>query len=225
MSNNQHTIAKEVSVNGVGLHSGKEVTMTFKPAPVNFGIKFQRIDLKGQPVVDADIDNVVDVIRGTNIEQNGVKINTVEHVLAALTGLEIDNILIELNSPEDRSEAAGSHLFYATTSHARADRIPRFDSVFRLESPLTIAEGLPDTRRGASRWAAWSVGRATCHRRASDINLRDLRGAKAGLGQPMGNQLCRAPGCGCCTRQRTTRSCDCSGSGRGLTALRMTATS
>lgn len=74
--------------------------MTFVPASIGHGIKYQRIDLEGQPIIDADVDNVVDVSRGTSIEQSGARINTVEHTLAALVGLEIDNVLIQLDGPE-----------------------------------------------------------------------------------------------------------------------------
>ena len=100
MNNKQHTITKSVSLSGVGLHTGVVANMTFMPAPANHGIKFQRVDLPGQPIADADVDYVVDTSRGTTIEHNGARINTVEHVLAALVGLEIDNILIQLDGPE-----------------------------------------------------------------------------------------------------------------------------
>ncbi|UOB17537.1 bifunctional UDP-3-O-[3-hydroxymyristoyl] N-acetylglucosamine deacetylase/3-hydroxyacyl-ACP dehydratase [Abyssalbus ytuae] len=96
----QRTIQKEMSLKGVGLHTGQEVTMTFKPAPVNFGYAFKRIDLEGHPVIEADANYVVNTQRGTNLEKKGVKIQTSEHVLAALVGMEIDNVLIELNAPE-----------------------------------------------------------------------------------------------------------------------------
>lgn len=96
----QRTIANEVSLTGVGLHTGKEVTMTFKPAPENFGYAFKRIDLEGQPVIEADANYVVNTQRGTNLEKKGVKIQTSEHVLAALVGLDVDNVLIELNASE-----------------------------------------------------------------------------------------------------------------------------
>lgn len=96
----QRTIAKEVTLQGVGLHTGHEVTMTFKPAPENHGYAFKRIDLEGSPVIEADANYVVNTQRGTNLEKKGVKIHTSEHVLAALTGLEIDNVLIELDAPE-----------------------------------------------------------------------------------------------------------------------------
>jgi len=83
MNLKQHTIKKSVTISGVGLHTGVKVNMTFLPAPTNHGIKFQRTDLEGMPTVDADVDFVVDLSRGTTIEQNGARINTVEHTLAS----------------------------------------------------------------------------------------------------------------------------------------------
>lgn len=101
MSNiKQRTIAKEVSLSGVGLHTGENVTMKFLPAPENHGYAFKRVDLEGSPIIEADANYVVNTQRGTNLEKRGVKIQTSEHVLAALVGLEIDNVLIELDSPE-----------------------------------------------------------------------------------------------------------------------------
>lgn len=100
LNHKQHTIKKAVTLSGVGLHTGVQTTMTFLPAKANHGIKFQRIDLPGRPVIDADCDNVVDVSRGTTIEQSGAKISTIEHTLAALVGLELDNVLIEVDGPE-----------------------------------------------------------------------------------------------------------------------------
>lgn len=82
------------------MHTGILVNMTFKPAPENHGYKFQRIDQPGQPIIEADVDLVVDTNRGTTLGKNGVKVSTVEHSLAALAGLEIDNVLIELDGPE-----------------------------------------------------------------------------------------------------------------------------
>ncbi len=96
----QKTIAGEVSLTGVGLHTGKSVTLTFKAAKENAGRSFKRIDLEGQPIIEADADYVVNTQRGTNLEKMGVGIQTSEHVLAACVGLGIDNILIELNAPE-----------------------------------------------------------------------------------------------------------------------------
>ena len=100
MSDKQKTIKSAVSIKGIGLHTGEEVTLTFNPAPVNHGFKFQRIDLENQPIIDASVKNVTDLSRGTTLEQNGGKVSTVEHSLAALTGLEVDNVLIEINGGE-----------------------------------------------------------------------------------------------------------------------------
>ncbi len=96
----QKTIKTEISLTGVGLHTGKEVKMTFKPAPVNNGFTFVRVDLEGQPIIEADANYVVNTQRGTNLEKLGVKIQTPEHVLAALIGCDLDNVIIELNASE-----------------------------------------------------------------------------------------------------------------------------
>src|SRR4029079_13905296 len=96
----QHTLQSEASICGTGIHTGVQVDMMLKPAAPNFGIQFQRIDLPGQPVIKADCDLVTDTSRGTTLESNGMKINTVEHVLAALIGSGVDNCLIEMNGPE-----------------------------------------------------------------------------------------------------------------------------
>ncbi len=95
----QKTIQAPISCTGVGLHTGVESTITFNPAPENFGIKFLRTDKEDQ-YVTPDLDNVIDLTRGTTIEENGVKIHTTEHVLSACAGMGIDNLLIELNSKE-----------------------------------------------------------------------------------------------------------------------------
>ncbi|MCP9200655.1 bifunctional UDP-3-O-[3-hydroxymyristoyl] N-acetylglucosamine deacetylase/3-hydroxyacyl-ACP dehydratase [Gramella sp. GC03-9] len=96
----QRTIQQEVSLEGVGLHTGKEVKLTFKPAPENTGYVFRRTDLEGMPEIEADVSYVVNTRRGTNLDKNGVTIQTSEHVLAACVGLEIDNLYIELNASE-----------------------------------------------------------------------------------------------------------------------------
>ena len=97
---NQRTIAKETSCVGTGLHTGVESKITFKPAVEDFGIKFKRMDVEGCPEIKADIDHVVDISRGTTIEENGVRIHTVEHALAACVGIGLDNVLIELSEKE-----------------------------------------------------------------------------------------------------------------------------
>ena len=100
MSKKQKTIQKEVSLSGVGIHTGNTVNMTIKPAPVNHGFAFSRIDLEGSPTIEAKAEYVVNTQRGTNLEKNGVQIQTSEHVLAAAVGLDIDNLLIEIDSSE-----------------------------------------------------------------------------------------------------------------------------
>ncbi|WP_423740339.1 bifunctional UDP-3-O-[3-hydroxymyristoyl] N-acetylglucosamine deacetylase/3-hydroxyacyl-ACP dehydratase [Flavobacterium columnare] len=96
----QKTIQSEITLKGVGLHTGKEVAMTFKPAPINNGFTFIRVDLEGQPIIEADANYVVNTQRGTNLEKLGVMIQTPEHVLAALVGCDLDNVIIELNASE-----------------------------------------------------------------------------------------------------------------------------
>ena len=97
---NQTTISKKVSLDGVGLHTGKDVTLTFYPSESNTGYVFKRIDLEGEPIVEADINYVTNTERGTCLNKNDVTIQTCEHVLASLVGLQIDNALIELNASE-----------------------------------------------------------------------------------------------------------------------------
>ncbi len=96
----QHTLGSAVSISGTGLHTGINVDMTLKPANAGFGYQFQRIDLPGQPVIKADCELVTDTSRGTTLEDNGAKVSTIEHILAALVGMGVDNCLIELNGPE-----------------------------------------------------------------------------------------------------------------------------
>ena len=96
----QHTLSSAVSISGTGLHTGVLVDMTLKPANPGFGIQFQRIDLAAQPIIKADCDLVTDTSRGTTLHVGDAKVSTVEHVLAALVGMGVDNVLIELNGPE-----------------------------------------------------------------------------------------------------------------------------
>ena len=101
---NQHTLKGSVSLPGVGLHTGQKVNMTMKPANPGFGIRFQRVDLPDKPIIKADVDLVVDTSRGTTLEYNGVRISTVEHLLAALVGMNVDNVLIELDGDKATAE-------------------------------------------------------------------------------------------------------------------------
>ena len=96
----QKTLAKSFKIEGKGLHTGVNVTMNFLPAPENHGFKFKRTDLPNQPVIDADVDLVIDTSRGTLLEKDGARIGTIEHALAALVGMDLDNVLIEVNNEE-----------------------------------------------------------------------------------------------------------------------------
>ena len=96
----QHTINKSISISGTGLHTGVLVEMTLNPANPGFGYQFQRTDLPNQPIIKADCDLVTDTSRGTTLQVGDAKVSTVEHILAALVGLGVDNVLIQVNGPE-----------------------------------------------------------------------------------------------------------------------------
>ncbi len=96
----QQTIKEEISISGAGIHTGQSVTMRLKPAEPNTGIVFQRVDLPGKPLVKADVDNVIETNRSTTLEQNGARVSTIEHLMASLVGMQVDNVLIEINGDE-----------------------------------------------------------------------------------------------------------------------------
>ena len=96
----QHTLNSTISISGTGLHTGVMVDMNLRPANPGYGIQFQRIDMPNQPIIKADCDLVTDTSRGTTLQVGDAKISTVEHVLAALVGMGVDNVLIEVNGPE-----------------------------------------------------------------------------------------------------------------------------
>ena len=108
----QKTLSKSISFTGKGLHTGIKVHMTIEPAPEEYGIKFQRVDLDGAPIIPAVADYVSDTSRGTTIEKNNIKISTIEHIMAALSGMGVDNALIRINAPETPI-LDGSSRFYA----------------------------------------------------------------------------------------------------------------
>ena len=136
----QKTIAKEVTLSGVGLHTGKSVDMTFKPAPENYGYAFVRIDLEGKPVIEADANYVVTTERGTNLEKNGVNINTSEHVLAALVGLQIDNCIIELNASEPPIMDGSSKYFIEALESAEIKELDAFREVFIVKDVISYVD-------------------------------------------------------------------------------------
>ena len=111
MSEKQTTIAEEVSISGIGLHTGNEVSLKFIPAPANTGYVFRRVDMEGKPEFEALADYVVDTSRGTTLEYKGARITTIEHVLAALVGLNIDNVIVEMDQ-EEAPILDGSSFYY-----------------------------------------------------------------------------------------------------------------
>jgi UDP-3-O-[3-hydroxymyristoyl] N-acetylglucosamine deacetylase/3-hydroxyacyl-[acyl-carrier-protein] dehydratase len=145
----QHTIKEPVTLSGVGLHTGVDVHMTFLPAKPNHGIKFQRIDLEGNPIVDADVDNVVDLSRGTTIEQNGARINTVEHTMAALVGLEIDNILIQLDGPEPPIMDGSSRIFIDALEKAGTEEQNALRNFFAVPESIFYRDSARDVELAA----------------------------------------------------------------------------
>lgn len=118
MSKKQKTIQKDITLSGVGLHTGNIVSMTLKPAPINHGFAFSRVDLEGVPTIEAKAEYVVTTQRGTNLEKNGVKIQTSEHVLAAAVGLDIDNLLIEIDASEPPIMDGSSKFFIEAIEQA-----------------------------------------------------------------------------------------------------------
>ncbi|MBX2903651.1 MAG: bifunctional UDP-3-O-[3-hydroxymyristoyl] N-acetylglucosamine deacetylase/3-hydroxyacyl-ACP dehydratase [Chitinophagales bacterium] len=139
-STNQQTIKKAVSISGVGLHTGQHVTINFLPAAPNHGIKFQRIDLPEKPIVPADVDLVVSVDRGTTLDKNGVKVATVEHLMAACLGLQIDNLLIELNGMEIPIMDGSSAPFIEALESAGLQEQSELREVFELRNPISYID-------------------------------------------------------------------------------------
>ena len=140
MSDKQRTIKNPVSISGVGLHTGAPVTLTFNPAPENHWYKFQRVDIEGQPIIEADADLATDTSRGTTLEKNGIKVHTTEHVLAALMGLGIDNCLIQVTAPEMPIMDGSSLKFIELLESAGIVEQESDRDYFELEENLTFED-------------------------------------------------------------------------------------
>jgi UDP-3-O-[3-hydroxymyristoyl] N-acetylglucosamine deacetylase/3-hydroxyacyl-[acyl-carrier-protein] dehydratase len=140
MRTQQATIKKSISVSGVGLHTGVSATVTFHPAPANHWFVFKRADLEGQPLIKVDADNVADTARGTTLQMNGAKISTTEHVLAALIGLQIDNVLIEVDGPEVPIMDGSSKPFVDALLEAGIEIQDAARDIFILEDILSYEE-------------------------------------------------------------------------------------
>jgi UDP-3-O-[3-hydroxymyristoyl] N-acetylglucosamine deacetylase/3-hydroxyacyl-[acyl-carrier-protein] dehydratase len=140
MSEKQRTLAKEISLTGKGLHSGISVTITFKPAPVNHGYKFCRVDLPGKPVIDALAEHVSDTSRGTTLVQNNASVSTIEHVLAAFHGLRVDNALIELDGTEAPIMGGGSWRFVEAIKEAGIVEQKEDRNYFIVKQKITFSD-------------------------------------------------------------------------------------
>ncbi len=136
----QKTIAKEVSLKGVGLHTGKNVTLTFKPAPENHGFAFRRIDLEGNPVIEADANFVTNTQRGTCLEKNGVTIQTCEHVLAALVGMDIDNAIMDLDASEPPIMDGSSKFFIEALEKAGVVEQEKFREEYVVKDVISYVD-------------------------------------------------------------------------------------
>ncbi len=137
----QKTVVREISVSGIGLHTGVPSTLTFKPAPEGTGMRFVRTDLAGQPEVKADIDGVIETDRGTTISSNGVKIHTVEHVIAAVVGLGIDNLIMEVTASEPPVGDGSSLPFAKALLEAGVTEQKAQKDYHFIEHPVSFAEG------------------------------------------------------------------------------------
>ena len=137
MSENQTTLRKEIKMSGVGLHTGETVKINILPAPANHGYKFQRMDLEKQPIIKADADLVISTDRGTTLEKNGVRVYTTEHLLAALYGMQVDNVLIQIAGPEIPIMDGSAMVFVEAieTAGIKELELPRDYFEFQMNQP------------------------------------------------------------------------------------------
>jgi UDP-3-O-[3-hydroxymyristoyl] N-acetylglucosamine deacetylase / 3-hydroxyacyl-[acyl-carrier-protein] dehydratase len=136
----QHTIKSSVSIKGVGLHTGQNVKLTFLPAPENHGFKFQRIDMESKPVITADVSKVVSTNRGTTLQSGEATVSTIEHVLSALMGLHIDNVLIEIDGPEAPIMDGSAMPFIKILEKAGLEAQASERDYFEIEEPISYRD-------------------------------------------------------------------------------------
>ena len=137
---NQTTISKKVSLSGVGLHTGKDVSLTFCPADADHGYSFKRIDLEGNPIIEADANYVTSTERGTCLNKNDIIIQTCEHVLASLVGLQIDNVLIELNASEPPIMDGSSKFFVEALEKAGIKELSKKRKEFVVKNVISFKD-------------------------------------------------------------------------------------
>ncbi len=137
---NQRTIANSFTLSGVGLHSGAEVNLTFKSAPVGHGVKFQRIDLEGQPIINIDVNRVISTERSTTIGSGEATVSTVEHLLSAVAGLQIDNLLVEIDGREIPILDGSASPFVTPLLAAGIEEQDAPKQYFIVEEPITYRD-------------------------------------------------------------------------------------
>jgi len=141
----QCTIQTPTQVKGVGLHTGKTVTLTFKPAEPHFGIKFVRVDLPEHPLIAADVSKVISTNRGTTLKSGEAQVHTVEHALSALTGLEVDNVIIEIDGPEIPIMDGSSMPFVKALLEAGIQEQDAIREYFVIKEPIAYRDELSGT--------------------------------------------------------------------------------
>lgn len=141
----QSTIQNPVSVHGVGLHTGKDVTLTLKPAEANHGFRFQRVDLPEQPVIPADVKFVYSTNRGTTLKIGEAQVSTVEHVLSALVGMGVDNVLLEIDGPEMPIMDGTSQPFVAAIQKAGKQQLDAPREFFEVTEPIAYKDEVTGT--------------------------------------------------------------------------------
>lgn len=137
----QKSLKKPATVSGLGLHTGVKANLTFQPAAANFGIRFSRVDLENKPTVHASVEHVKETQRGTTLEENGVQVHTVEHVLAALAGAGVDNCLVELEGPEPPILDGSSREFSQAIAAAGTENLNAKRNFFAPEAPVFYQNG------------------------------------------------------------------------------------
>ncbi len=145
MAEKQRTIQKEVSLKGRGLHTGQEVNITFKPAKENTGYIFKRVDLDGGPEIKALVDNVVETSRSTVLQQNGISVGTVEHLLSAVYGIGIDNVIIEIDAQEMPILDGSSQLYVKVLTEAGITEQVADREYFYIDEAITLIDDVKDS--------------------------------------------------------------------------------
>jgi UDP-3-O-[3-hydroxymyristoyl] N-acetylglucosamine deacetylase/3-hydroxyacyl-[acyl-carrier-protein] dehydratase len=137
----QRTLSRPVTIKGNALHTGEAVTLTLKPAPVNHGVVFKRIDLSGAPEIQPRVDHVTDLVRATTIQSGHAKIHTCEHVLSALSGCGVDNVLVEMNASEPPIMDGSARPFVNLIIEGEPVEQDREREYYTLDAPVSVARG------------------------------------------------------------------------------------